>query len=52
MNAVGFMNSVMAFEAHGHVFCSDLMFFRCKKSFRRQVEMVENVEADPGGSVK
>lgn len=43
------MSSVMASGAHGHMFCSDLVFFHWNTSLRPQAKMVEYVEADPEG---
>lgn len=48
-NVVRFMSRSMAFEAHGHNICSDLMFFHCTKSLCWQTEMVEDVKAAPEG---
>lgn len=48
--AVRLMGSVMAFRAHGHIVCSDLMFFHWHRSLRAAKKKGENVEEDLKGS--
>lgn len=49
-DAMGFMNDLMAPEAQGHIFCSDVMFSRWNEDLRWQTETVDNVETGPKGS--
>lgn len=48
-NVVSFMSSVMAPVAHGDIFCSSLVFFQWKKSFRALMETEQNLKVDPEG---
>lgn len=45
-DAERFMNNVISPAAHGHILCSDLLFYHRNMSLRRQKRMVQNAKID------